>query len=404
MPNGTLTMADVVDALKLFYLPGLRYQLNDQVSAFLTQIERDTENVVGEKVVMALRYGRQGGTAMLANDNSDLGTPNSRKSKQVSWETKNFSHRFRITEKTIKASESKAGAFASMLETEISDSETDAKLSIARQVIGDGSGKLCTITAASHASGVLTLTVDNVAYLGEGMLVDIYDVSGAAVLTNGATLEMTAVDDTNNTAKLSCATDISANIQTGTDYLTVQKSAGNELTGLGLLFNNSASLYGVSRSDYPVLKPYVNAVDGEISENAIQTAIDKVENRSGSKVNFIQCSLGVRRGYINYLSARKQTPNTLDLKGGWEAISYSAGGKPIPIVGDKYVPSGIMDLLDMNDWKLYHMGDFDWMDRDGAMLKQVIGKPAYEATLLRFMDLGCQRARGQARMSGIIEH
>ena len=61
-------LARVQEALKSFYLDGLRYQLNDKASAFLAQIEKTSENVVGKDIVMALRYGRTGGIGNRADD------------------------------------------------------------------------------------------------------------------------------------------------------------------------------------------------------------------------------------------------------------------------------------------------------------------------------------------------
>ena len=141
------------EALKNFYLPGLRYQMNDRASAFIAQIEKSSDHVEGSQIVMALRYGRQGGVGNRADDGT-LPTPNSRKTKQAKWDTKNFFARFQITEKLIQASRSNQGAFASMLETEIADCETDAKLDLSRQAMGDGTGILATATGVKTSSTV----------------------------------------------------------------------------------------------------------------------------------------------------------------------------------------------------------------------------------------------------------
>ena len=76
----------------------------------------------------------------------------------------------------------------------------------------------------------------------------------------------------------------------------------------------------------------------------------------------------------------------------------------MPLVGDKYVKTERMYLIDKKDWKLYRMADWNWMDKDGAMLTRVPNKPAWEATLLCYCDLGCQRPAGQRMLYGITEH
>jgi hypothetical protein len=55
-----LNMTAASEALKINYLPALRYQLNT-ANPILSVIERNSESVVGSEIRMALRYGRQGG-------------------------------------------------------------------------------------------------------------------------------------------------------------------------------------------------------------------------------------------------------------------------------------------------------------------------------------------------------
>ena len=399
MPYVGTNMAKVAEALKLFYLDGLRYQLNDKASPFLAQIEKTSESVVGKEIVMAMRYGRTGGIGN-RDDDGLLPTPSSRKTKQAKWETKNFFARFRITDKTIEASKSSVGAFANMLETEISDCETDAKLDLSRQAQGDGTGKIATVAAdATYSSNVLTVVVDNPIHLAEGMLVDLRDTNGA--ITNGTELEVLSVDDQTKTITLSVASNIASSVE-ATDgvFITLAGNYGKELTGTGAVFSTSGTLYNISKTDYPWLKPQVKALNGEISENAIQEMIDLVETRTASSINYIQVSHGVRRAYIDLLAATKQTVNTQDLKGGFKALSYNGTA----LVADKFTPSGCMQLFDMNDWAMYQMADFNWMDRDGSIMARVANRPAWEATLVKYCDIGCQRPRGQALITGITEH
>ena len=74
------TISAVQEALKEFYIHGLRYQLNDKASAFLAQIEKNTDNVVGKEVVLAMRYGRVGGIGNRADDGT-LPTPQRQKNQ-----------------------------------------------------------------------------------------------------------------------------------------------------------------------------------------------------------------------------------------------------------------------------------------------------------------------------------
>jgi hypothetical protein len=383
-----LNITAVAEALKEYYLPGLRYQLNDQASVFLTQLERDSESVIGKEIVMYLRYGRVGGIGNRADD-GDLPTPNSRKGKQAKWETKNLFSRFQISDKTIEASRSNMGAFVQALDQEIADCETDAKLDLSRQALGDGTGALCTVTAYTEGAAV---TVSDTTYLCEGMLIDIYTTT----TKDTSAAEIIAVDEATNVITLS-ATPTTA--PAANDVIYVAGNKGLELTGLKAVFEAN-TLYGIARADYPFLKATRTNVGGEIADVNIQKAIDESERKAGAKINFLMGSYGVRRAYLNLMSVTKQTVNSLDLKGGFSALSYNN----IPFVADKYIPAGKLHCLDLGDWKLYQMGDYSWLDRDGAMLTRVSGKPVWEATLVKYCDIGCQRPRAQVELYGITEH
>ncbi len=384
-----LKISDVQDALKEFYLPGLRFQLNDKASIFLAQLERDSDSVEGKYCILAMRYGRQGGIGM-RDDDGTLPTASSRKTKQAKWETKNVFGRIQITDKTIKASRSNVGAFAQLLETELKDNETDIKQDISRQCLGDGGGALATISSTKTGS---TAPVDSVTFLSEGMRVDIYDTSATAWLNQDVT-----VDVVNDNVDPPTVTFSAIGTCADGDVIYVAGSKDKELTGVKAVMEN-ASLYNITRTEHPWLYAKRTNINGQISEVAIQKAIDESEVRAGGEINFLMGSHGVRRAYFNLLTAKKQFVNTLELKGGWKALSFNG----VAFAADRYVSTGKLFCFDLSNWKLIHMGDWEWMDDDGAMLNRVANKAAYEATLLRYMDIGCDKPRAQHELYGITE-
>ena len=402
-----LNMSAIAEALKIYYLPGLRYQLNDKASALLAQIDKNSENVSGKEIRMALRYGRVGGIGNRPDDGT-LPVPAARQTVQAVWDTKNIFARFRLTDKTIAASKDNVGAFANMLETEISDCETDARLDLSRQVIGSGNGVLATVSSQeAYSSNVLTVNVDTTMYLAEGMLVEIKQANGTQrnAHVDGPKKIISVLSPTQFTMEAggdpsTVSTDVVA-ISGNTYDDTGLKSY--ELTGVQAVVATGGTLYGIDRTDNLWLNGVVDAVNGQISEVGIQKNIDAVEVGSGSETNFLFTSKGVSRAYQNLQTAMKQHVNTLDLKGGWSALSYTGGQKELPLVSDKYVPEGLLFGLDLNDWIMAQMGDWDWLDKDGAMLSRVQDRAAWEATLVKYCDMACQRPRGQFVMTGITE-
>ena len=389
-----LSIASAGDALKSFFLPSLRYQLNTGASAVLAQFTRDSQSVVGKDIIMALRYGRNGGFGG-GDDVADLPVPNSRKTKQAKWETRNLYARIQISDKTMKAAKNDTGAFANLFKTELEDAQDDAKENLSRQIFGDSLGKLTTLTGVSGA--VLTIPATDIQNFAEGMMVDYYNPTGP-VKRNSAPVEVILVDEANSQITLSSATDAAIS-----DFVTVQNSYSNEITGLGAVFT-ATTLYNLLRSSYPWFNAQRKNVAGEISETKIQEAIDDARRKAGSKADLLICSFGVRRAYQYLMQSQKRQVNTLDLKGGWTGLEYVGGEKAVGLVADQYCPAGKMYAIDSNDFKFYEIEDWTWLDNDGAVLSRVSGKPIWEASMVKYGDLGCQKPRGQVEMYGIVEH
>ena len=385
----TMTMAKAQEALKLFYLPGIQYQLNT-ANPILSVIERDKTSVVGSEIRMALRYGRSGGVGNRADDGL-LPTPNARKTRQARWETKNIFARIAISDKTMKASRSKEGAFISLLEADLEDAQADAKDNMARQVFGDGTGRLANLTANATAS--TTIGVSTWQYFAEGQFIDILASNGTV---KAAQREVIAVDDLANTITISGAGLVIA----AGDFAVISGNFNEELTGFGSVFTANNTLYGINRATNKWFNPTLKNLGGEISEVAIQAQIDDTERKAGGKTNFLLSSYGVRRAYQELQLANKRITDVMKLEGGYEVISYNG----MPFAVDKYAPNGTLYGLDLTTWKLYHIEDWNWLEEDGAVLHRVSDRPIWEATLARYCDIGCSKPKGNFMMTGIVEH
>ena len=76
----------------------------------------------------------------------------------------------------------------------------------------------------------------------------------------------------------------------------------------------------------------------------------------------------------------------------------------IPLVADKYLPNGTMDLLDLNDWAM-QMSDFEWMDADVCCFNPVLRtKLLTRRPYTNIAILVAKDPLGRARLSGISGH
>ena len=110
-------------------------------------------------------------------------------------------------------------------------------------------------------------------------------------------------------------------------------------------------IYGVDKESHAWMKPYVETEVGDIDDNAIQKAIDTIEENSGSKINFIVCSAGVRRALVKYYKTNGIRLSDVEIEGGYKAITFNG----IPVVVDRFCPDFTMYLLNTDDFCLHQV-------------------------------------------------
>ncbi|MBR2337267.1 MAG: phage major capsid protein [Clostridia bacterium] len=386
----TMTSAD--KALKSLYLGAVSEQLNTEVNPLLTAIKQTTTDVWGKEVRRVVKYGINGGIGA-GDEDSDLPSAGGNNYEQIVSTLKNLYGTIEISDKAIRASQNDAGAFVNLLNAEMEGLIKASTFNFGRMLYGDGTGQLSSITAVSGN----TVTVKSVKNFAVGMRVEIHTQAGA--LSSAGIRKVVAVDVAKKTVTLD-GNPLTSDQASANYTIALQGSYGKEITGLGAIFSDSSTLYGLNRATNDWLVPYKITNAGEISETMIQKAIDYLDDVHGSKVNFIVCSSGVKRAFQKHLSSYKRNLDVMELKGGCKALSYNG----IPIVSDRFCPDGTMYLLNTDDFALHQLCDWKWLEgEDGKVLRQTAGKPTYTATLVKYADLVCTRPCGQAMISGITE-
>jgi len=116
---------------------------------------------------------------------------------------------------------------------------------------------------------------------------------------------------------------------------------------------------------------------------------DDVEEEAGKDYgpDLILTTRALRREYTDLCRADRRYVNTMTLDGGWKAIDYNG----VPFTVDNDAIDGEIYFLSTRDLSIYRMSDYDWMNKDGAILNRVSNYDAYEAVLFRYAELGCKR-------------
>ena len=386
-----VTMTSTDNALKSVYLGALSEQLDTAINPLLAKIQRSTADVWGKEVRRLAQYGVNGGVGA-GTEEGDLPSAAGNNYEQFVTTLKNLYGTIEISDKAVRASENNVGAFVNLLNAEMDGLIRSSAFNFGRMLFGDGSGVLCKVVSVSGN----TVTADGVKNLIEGMVVDVL-AAGGAPISGAKGRRVVAVDRAAKTFTLS------GDALTGVakdNLVCVQGSYNLELTGLGAIFKDTGSLYGLDRATHKWMIPYMQSSVGTLSETVMQKAIDWLEERAGSRVDFIVCSWGVKRALQNLLSENRRSTDVEVLAGGYKAMTYNG----IPVVADRFCPDGTMYLLNTSDFCLHQLCDWKWLEGDdGKVLKQIAGKPLYTATLVKYADLVCARPCGQAMLSGITE-
>ena len=383
-----VTLQTAESALKNVYLGVVANQLNVNANPLLAKIKHSSKDVWGKEVRKLAPFGINGGIGA-GSEEGALPTSSGNGYVQFVADLKNLYGKIEISDKAIRASANNIGAFVNLLSDEMEGLVKASSFNLGRMLYGDGTGLLAT---ASSQSGT-TVTCDKVNNLMEGMLIDVYNGTSKV---NTAPLKITYVDRVNK--KVTYETSSSVTISSGYKFY-VQGSKDFEISGLGKIFDASqTSIYGVSKTDYPWLNPYVSTTSTEISDILIQQAIDFLDMNVDSKINFITCSSQVRRAYQEYLGAYRRNIDVTELEGGYKTITHNG----IPVVADRFVDDDTMYLLNTDDFTIHELCDWKWLEgEDGRILKQNQGYPTYSATLVKYAELICDKPCGQAKISGI---
>lgn len=381
-----LTNAD--SALKTAYLDVVTQQLNTK-NPFYAAIKNTTEDVYGKEVRKLVIHGINGGIGA-GTEEGALPKAAGANYKNFVTTLKNLYGVIEISDKAVRASESNAGAFVSLLNAEMQSLVDAGIYNFSRMLYGDGSGFLSYLT--THTDNVINVT--DIENLLEGMIVEIRAETTDELLESN--LRIVNVDEVAGTITVDRS---NLNFEPGS-RLCIQGSYMNEITGLGAIFNDSVEeIYGLKKSENTWLKPY-SMSKGEITELDIQRAIDEIEKKGGKAPNIILCSWGVRRKLQSILSQNRHSVDMVELAGGYKAMTYNG----IPIVADRFCPKGEMYLLNTEDFALHQLCDWQWLEGDdGKVLKQIPGKPVYTATLVKYVDMICSKPYAQGRINFISE-
>lgn len=409
------TMSTVDGILKEVYEDRLRDQLESS-TVFMTRIQKTsegvTEDVGGKYVRFPIRTARNHGIGARL-ETETLPVPRTQGYAPANILLSYLYGSIELSGQTFELAERNPQAFASALDQEVNGLQEGLKKDLNRQLFGTQVGKLATANAAGSTT-TMVMSNSEAIYLEIGMVLDLYDNTDA-LKAGGSGLVITNVQkDTPGVGQTTVTFTPAASGATASgDYFTRDDSRNKEIIGLRQICDNTGVLYNINPASVPLWKAEVDdpGTATAISEGRMIQMVDRVRTNGGN-TTLVLTSLGVRRAYFGLLSQLRQSVNTLELKGGFKGLAFATDNGDIPIVSDLDCQAGFMYFLNEKELKIYHAGDWSWMNRDGSMWNRVMAVnssqtiaavDAYQAVMFRYMQLGCHRRNSQGVIRNITE-
>ncbi len=411
--------------LKVNYLPTMQKLLNN-ATILLSRLDRDssTQDVEGKTFTVAIQKGRNLATGLGVAELGTLPVGESQVYTTAVVPNKYLYANIRVSGPVIRAARSNVGSFVRAVESETKGAMIDMKRAMNRQLHGNGTDALAYWTSADDVTPE-----------------DMDDGTGYAFthLPNGQTIDCSAVDASDHTTLLNtgrlvvtlgaeAATTWSVGWATGSvsgtasgDYLvanlpgTTTSTLGKQMMGLYGIINDadppnaagglSTGLHGLLVASNAYWKAQMIgswSTKRDLAFTDMQKIISRIATNSAyseKDIKFILCNYPIRDKYVELCTNERFHYNTMTLDGGFEAVTFNNK----PIVPDNQCKRGAMWFVVPDSLAIFRSSDFDWMDKDGAVLSRIANVDGYEATLFHYGDLGCKARNANGGLIGLNE-
>ncbi len=401
----------------------LAEQIN-QSFFILSQIEKNTDDVVGRRAYHAVHVSRNSGVGA-RGDGGTLPTAGNQGYTNALVPMRFNYGRIQISGTVIHAMSQDRGSFVRAVRSEMDGLSKDLKRDINRQLWGTSNGVIATCGTTSSSTTVTVLAASATAtrmrqlWADGGMVVDIGTVADPDSVAAGRTV--TAYDAAAGTITISGA---AVSTTSGTHFI-FRASAGGassgsgdvgdgqfELTGLQTIVDSAGVVHGIDPSTYPVWAAGEDSNSGtnrSVSENLINKAIQDRNIESGGNIDLLVGSAGVSRAVANLMQSLRRNIDNVDLKGGYKGIQWSTPlegmmqSTPTAIVWDRDCPANSLYGLASDSLVEYLLADWDWMQEDGNVLSRVSNQHAYEATYYKLHELAVKQRNANFKIVDLTE-
>jgi hypothetical protein len=401
------------NVLKVRYLGPIREQLNGS-TVLLSRIMRDdrVESVSGKSFTVPIHTARNTAAGVGRADGGTLPTAG-QQGYQVAVIPNAYTYsRIKVTGPTIRAARDNAGAFVTAVESEIRGVTRDTKKSVNRQLHSDGIDALAYWTSADDTSGEDVDDNQGNAFVhlpGSGTITcDLLDASNSYAVV-GDSIVVTLGAKSSTTYALTWTGTVSGSGDG--DPLVLEDTAGYQMMGIRGIIDDgnppllSSGLHGLAVASHTYWKAQVFGNSGtkrDLTLANMQEPLSAIAINSDydeSDVKFLLGNYNIRDKYVSLLVADKRFVNTMELDGGFKGVEFNG----IPFVVDPQCDRSKIYYVVPDSMRIFRTSDFDWMEKDGAVLSRVANEDAYEATLFSYQNLGTTARNANAVLEDLTD-
>lgn len=398
------------NVLKTRYLGPIREQLNNK-TILLNKIGRRDMMISGKSFTIPLHTSRNASAGVGRADGGTLPSAGNQGYETAVVPNAYLYGRIEITGPTIRAARDNAGAFVEAVKSEVNGLTRDFSRAFNRQLHSDGRDALAFWTTTDNTSGT-----------------DVDDSQGNAFvhLPTSGTLTCDLIDTDNSTVNGDSivvtlgakGSGVYAITWTGSvtnsgdgDYLVLEDTLGSQVMGIAGVIDDgnppllSGGLHGLPVSTKPFWKAQMfensgtkRALTLELMQEPV-SAIAVNSDFDESDIKFILGNYNIRDKYVALLVADKRFVNTMTLDGGFKAVDFNG----IPLVPDPQCQRSTLWYVVPEAMQILRTSDFDWAEKDGAVLSRVANKDAYEAYMFHYGNLACLARNAQAKLGDLTD-
>ena len=404
-----ITIATAESALKNIYLESVIHDINTKTNPFLTMIGQNTKTVAEKDAKAFIRYG--GENSVIASTEDGALPLNDAKLAEIIVPLKNLFGTFQVTDKALKASQNNPGAFASLIGGEMTNLVSTAQNNLNRMIYGNGNPHIGTISQVDRATR--TIHVPN-QYRGNfqiGMPFQVLDPNNRVIVGSGSAAptvfivhsigESSAVHPNHFTVVHTPESSLLPNLRFDQVYIYPAIRPNVEMNGIDSIFMPN-EMYNLRKADYPEIIPFVQVDTGAelniINEDVLLEFFYNLEAHAGvQSADIIMTHPLVRKALFENLKDNRSNIDVTEFAGGFKGFSFNG----IPMYSDMRCRPGTVYALNSQSFAMQQLCDWTWLEGDdGNILRPISGKPVYNATLVKYADLICEKPFLQGKLTG----